>query len=394
MPLTRNTSTPTPQKEECNSSRPLHILIAPDSFKGSLSAIEFCDLATAAILELHPQARVVSRPMSDGGEGFVDSFVFAGMATKKTLWTADALGRKRKADFAWQAESQTAIIEMAQASGLPHIRQEERNPLHTHTYGTGQIIQAALALGAKKIVLGLGGSATNDGGAAALQALGIPLLNSKGKSIGLGGQALSHIATIGEIPAHLLEIKWQLACDVTNPLLGEQGATRVFGPQKGAREKNFNALENGLAHWAQCIEKKTERNVTQIPGSGAAGGMAAGFIGLLNAQVTPGFEVLNSQLQLDKLLASESFDFILTGEGRIDAQTRFGKLPMRIAELGLKHGVPTIGFCGSLQVSPADLPEFKALFSIVNQPMSELEAFQNTPNLLRDSVTSVIQLLI
>ncbi len=369
------------------------VLLAPDSFKGSLSAIQFCEIATQVIQNIQPDALVISRPMSDGGEGFVDSFVFAGLAEKQTLWTSNALGRKTKAAFAWQAESKTAIIEMAQASGLPQIRPEDRNPLQTHTYGTGQMIQAALDLGAKKIILGLGGSATNDGGAAALQALGIPLLNSKGKPVGLGGQALAQISEIGEIPAHLLEIEWQLACDVTNPLLGDHGSTRIFGPQKGVTERNFDTLENGLANWASLIETKTGRQVKDIPGAGAAGGMAAGFIGLLNAHVTPGFDVLNDTLKLESLMLEQPFDYILTGEGRMDEQTRFGKLPMRIAELGLKHGVSTIGICGSLQCSPADLPEFKALFSIMNKPMSEMEAFQNTPALLKDSLTSIIKLL-
>ncbi len=370
------------------------VLLAPDSFKGSLSAIQFCEIATQVIYSIQPDALVVSRPMSDGGEGFVDSFVFAGLAEQQTLWTSNALGRKTKATFAWQADSKTAIIEMAQASGLPQIRQEERNPLQTHTYGTGQIIQAALELGAKKIILGLGGSATNDGGAAALQALGIPLLNSKGKSVGLGGQVLAQIKEIGDIPAHLLQIEWQLACDVTNPLLGEHGATRIFGPQKGVTERNFDTLEKGLANWATLIENKTGKQVKDIPGAGAAGGMAAGFIGLLNAQVTPGFDILNERLKLETLIAEKEFDYILTGEGRMDEQTRFGNLPMRIAELGLKYGMPTIGICGSLTCSPDDLPEFKALFSIMNHPMSEMEALQNTPVLLKDTLTSVINLIV
>ena len=374
-------------------SQPLRVLLAPDSFKGSLSAIQFCEIATQVIQNIQPDGLVISRPMSDGGEGFVDSFVFAGLAEKQTLWTSNALGRKTKTTFAWQAESKTAIIEMAQASGLPQIRQEERNPLQTHTYGTGQMIQAALDLGAEKIILGLGGSATNDGGAAALQALGIPLLNSKGKPVGLGGQALAQISQIGEIPAHLLKIEWQLACDVTNPLLGDLGATRTFGPQKGVTEHNFTTLENGLANWSTLIEAKTGRQVKDVPGAGAAGGMAAGFIGLLNAQVTPGFDILNERLKLESLISAEHFDYILTGEGRMDEQTRFGKLPMCIAELGLKHDIPTIGICGSLSCSPADLPEFKALFSIMNHPMSEMEAFQNTPALLKDTLTSVIKLI-
>lgn len=368
-------------------------LIAPDSFKGSLSAIQFCDIAKQVIHNIAPQATVLSYPMSDGGEGFVDSFVYAGVAEKQSLWVSDARGKKTKAIFAWQPESQTAIIEMAQASGLPKIRPDERNPLQTHSYGTGQIIQAALNLGAKKIVLGLGGSATNEGGAGALQALGVQLQDSAGQEIGLGGQALGKLASIGNIPAHLLDIEWQLACDVTNPLLGDDGATAIFGPQKGVNPNNYNQLESGLENWASVIESKTGQNIRDVAGSGAAGGMAGGFIGVLNASVTPGFDVLNQTLQLETVFEKSQIDLVITGEGKMDSQTRFGKLPMRIAQLGLAHNVPTIGICGSLQCSPDELPEFKALFSIMNTPMSELEAFQNTPMLLANTLTSIIRLV-
>lgn len=368
-------------------------LIAPDSFKGSLSALQFCEIAKQAILEVEPTANILTYPMSDGGEGFVESFIYAAVAEKKTVWVADALGKKAKAIFAWQAKSQTAIIEMAQASGLPKIRPSDRNPMQTHTYGTGQIIQAALALGAKKIILGLGGSATNEGGAGALQALGIPLLNKNGDEIGLGGQALKNITQIGDIPQHLLEIEWQLACDVTNPLLGVNGATAIFGPQKGVDANNQHQLEAGLENWAKVIESKTGYDVRNLEGAGAAGGMAAGFIGLLNASATPGFDVLNRTLKLDKVLTENRVDFIITGEGKIDPQTRFGKLPMRIAQLGLTHNISTIAVCGSLLCTPQELPEFKALFSIINRPMNEGEAFHNTPALLAHTITSIAQLL-
>lgn len=370
------------------------ILLAPDSFKGSLSAIQFCEIATAVIHELAPDAQVFSRPMSDGGEGFVDSFVTAGLAEKHSVWVANPLGRKTKAIFGWQPDSRTAIIEMAQASGLPKIRHEERNPLQTHTYGTGQLILEALKLKPQKIIIGLGGSATNDGGAGALQALGIPLLDDKGQPINLGGQSLRDLACIGEIPAHLRDIKWQLACDVTNPLLGEQGATAVFGPQKGVNEHNFALLESGLSNLADKIQQASSNDIRNLPGAGAAGGMAGGFIGLLGAEVTPGFEVLESGLQLNRLLAEEQPDWIITGEGRIDEQTRFGKLPMRLAQLGQEHSIPTLGICGALGCSPAELPEFAGLFSIMNAPMHEIDAMQQAPVLLYDTLYSLCKLLL
>lgn len=372
---------------------PHSILLAPDSFKGSLSAIQFCDIAKQVIKQTLPDTQVLAYPMSDGGEGFVDSFVYAKAAERKTLWASNALGRKTKAAFAWQPETRTAIIEMAQASGLPKIRADERNPMQTHSYGTGQMIKAALDLGAQKIVLGLGGSATNEGGMGALQALGIPLYDSSGNEIGLGGQALDKLDTIGDIPEYLLEIDWQLACDVTNPLLGEEGATAIFGPQKGVTNNNQAILEAGLTNFAQKVEQKTGKDIKNIAGAGAAGGMAGGFIGLLNASVTPGFDLLNQTLQLEKVIEQQQVDLIITGEGRIDSQTQFGKLPMRIAELGLAHQIPTIGLCGSLQCAPSQLPAFKALFSIMNTPMSEIDAFQHTPALLANSLQSITQLL-
>lgn len=372
----------------------MRILVAPDSFKGSLSASAFCQIAEHVITEIHPDSEVIKLPLSDGGEGFVEAFVVAGLAEEIKLWVSGPLGKKTKASFAWQVDTQTAMIEMAQASGLPKIRPDERNPLQTHTYGTGQLIQAALDKGAKKIILGLGGSATNDGGAGALQALGVRLLGADGKDVGLGGQALGSIAKIVDIPASLFEIEWTLACDVTNPLLGDTGATAVFGPQKGLQPQQFDMLEKGLANFADCIAQATGRQIQEIAGAGAAGGMAGGFMGVLGAKVEPGFDVLNQALQIEQHLLPKDnrpVDFVITGEGRIDAQTSFGKLPMRIAQLAQKHHIRTIGICGSLGVE--SLPPFSSLFSIVNSPMHEMEAMRDAPELLESFLRNLAPLL-
>ncbi|WP_029406664.1 glycerate kinase [Thiomicrorhabdus sp. Milos-T2] len=376
-----------------SSSQPLSILLAPDSFKGSLDASQFCQIATQVIHSIEPNAEVFSRPMSDGGEGFVESFTYADAGEPKSIWVAGPLGKKVKASFAWQADSLTAIIEMAQASGITKVPRADLNPLNTHTYGTGQIIEAAIELGAKKIILGLGGSATNDGGAGALMALGIPLLDSEDKPINLGGSALKSLCKIGEIPPHLLDIEWEIACDVTNPLLGEDGATQVFGPQKGANEAQLEILETALTNYANVLEQHTQKAIHLEEGAGAAGGMAAGFMALLNAKLTPGFDVINATLKLDELLTNKQIDYIFTGEGRFDSQTRFGKLPLRMAELGHQHQVPTIGICGSLTCSVEELPEFKAIFSIVNKIMDEHEAMGNAPYLLQQTLLSVVPLL-
>ncbi|HHS99308.1 MAG TPA: glycerate kinase [Thiomicrospira sp.] len=368
-------------------------LVAPDSFKGSLDASQFCQIATQVIQSLDPNAKVFSRPMSDGGEGFVESFTFAGVGEPQSIWVSGPLGKKTKATFAWQAETQTAIIEMAQASGITKVRRPELNPLNTHTYGTGQMIQGAIDMGAKKIILGLGGSATNDGGAGALMALGVPLLDNKQQPINLGGQALKDLASIGTVPHYLLDIEWQIACDVTNPLLGKNGATAVFGPQKGGQPAQLEILEKALGNFASVLEQHNQQTVHLEPGAGAAGGMAAGFMGLLNAKLVPGFDVINQTLKLDELLHNNDIDYIFTGEGRFDSQTRFGKLPLRIAELGNQFNVPTIGICGSLTCSVEDLPEFKAIFSIVNKIMDESEAMGNAPFLLEQTLHSVMRIL-
>lgn len=377
----------------------MQILIAPDSFKGSISAVEFCEIAASVISTLWPDSNVIQRPLSDGGEGFVDAFVVAGLAERVSVETLDPLGRAIQADFAWQATTQTAIIEMAQASGLPLLAGDERDPLNASSFGTGLVIKAAIDLGAKCIILGLGGSATNDGGAGALQALGVELLNAKGKPIGLGGAGLSELDHIAAMPAHLHQIEWQLACDVTNPLLGEQGATTVFGPQKGVNADNFSQLENGLAQFARVIEKDLACQIADLSGAGAAGGMAGGFIGVLNAQTQSGFDLLAKASALEalfepslELMDDQRIDLVITGEGRLDAQTRMGKLPMRVAQMAQQHGVPTLGVCGQLAINPAELPEFIALFSLVQGIVDEQTAMQHTPQWLENTLYSALRL--
>ncbi|RUM90312.1 MAG: glycerate kinase [Thiomicrospira sp.] len=353
-------------------SMPKTVLVAPDSFKGSLSAVNFCRIAEKVGQAHTDEIHILSRPMSDGGEGFVEALIYAGLAEVQKVVVQDPLGRATTAKFAWQPETKTAIVEMAQASGLPLLAAYERNPLKASTYGTGQLLNAAIDLGAEKIILGLGGSATNDGGVGALQSLGFAFLNDQGDPIELGGEALTSLSKIVKKSPGLAEkkrksldeIDWVIACDVSNPLLGEQGATAVFGPQKGVDKRSFAILENGLAKLADILKKDWHQDIKDLPGAGAAGGMAGSFVGLLNAQLVSGFDLLSELLQLEKLFQTHAIDLVITGEGKMDLQTQFGKLPNRIAELANRYQVPAVGVCGKLDASAADLTAFKDLRSI------------------------------
>ncbi len=348
------------------------VLVAPDSFKGSLSAVDFCRIVERAGQGVADGLNFISRPMSDGGEGFVESITYAGLAESHEVIVQDPLGRPVAAKFGWQPESRTAIVEMAQASGLPRLAKHELNPMAASTYGTGQVLAAAIRLGAEKIILGLGGSATNDGGAGALQALGFDFRNAQGDSLAFGGGALvelDHIArnAPGLVKSDLNQIEWVIACDVSNPLLGEQGATAVFGPQKGVDETSAPILEAGLKQLAKVIEADWGKRIEHLPGAGAAGGMAGTFVGLLDARLTSGFDLLAELLSLNEVLRDGDVHLVITGEGKMDEQTRFGKLPNRIAELAGDYDIPTVGLCGKLEATTQDLPAFFELRSIHEQ---------------------------
>ncbi|WP_038125780.1 glycerate kinase [Thiomicrospira pelophila] len=367
------------------------ILLAPDSFKGSLTAVEFCRIGAQVIQRHWPDIQVIQRPLSDGGEGFVDAMVESGRAERRVINSLDPFERPIQAAFAWQADSQTAIIEMAQASGLPLLSKQERDPMRASTSGTGLVIKAALELGAKRIILGLGGSATNDGGAGALQALGIGLLDKQNQPIKPGAKGLVQLAQIGEIPQELLGIEWHLACDVTNPLLGEQGATAVYGPQKGVTPQTHAELEQALASFAELIEQRIGHNISTRPGAGAAGGMAGGFMGVLNAKTFSGFELLANTIGLNRTF-EQGLDLVITGEGRMDEQTRNGKLPMKLAEMSQSYNVPILGICGQLNVSTEQMPEFIGLFSLVHCLTNEADAMQQTEAWLADTLYSSLKL--
>ncbi|NLL70592.1 MAG: glycerate kinase [Epulopiscium sp.] len=368
----------------------MNVLVAPDSFKGSLSAQEFCDVAEKAIHAVDPNAMIMKIPMADGGEGTVDSLVLN--TGGKILYqdVTGPLGNKVTASFGILGDGTTAVVEMASASGLPLVPQEKRNPMNTTTYGTGELIKAALDQGCTRLIMGIGGSATNDGGAGMLQALGFKLLNSKRESISFGAKGLLELEIIdcSKRDHRLDTVEIKVACDVNNPLYGPEGASYVYGPQKGATEEMLPLLDQGLQRFHDCIQRFLGKDVAQIPGSGAAGGLGAGLLAFLNGSLESGFTIIQKEVGLGHIFETHTFDLVITGEGQINDQTMHGKLPVGVASLAKKYNLPVIAFVGSIgkgaeQVYQAGID---SIMSIVDGPMSLEDAIANGAFLLEKAM--------
>lgn len=326
----------------------MKVVIAPDSFKESLSALEACHAIEKGWRHVHPEAEIVHVPMADGGEGTVQSLVDATGGRVIEREVTGPLGAPVTAFYGLLGDGKTAVIEMAAASGLAVVPPAQRNPLATTTRGTGELIQSALDEGVTTIILGLGGSATNDGGAGMAQALGVRLLDANGTDIGHGGGQLHRIARIDVSGAdpRLKGVAFVAACDVDNPLTGERGASAVFGPQKGAGPDMVRELDSNLAHYAAKIKDCLGRDVAGIPGAGAAGGLGAGVLAFLDAELKRGVDIVIEATGLASHM--KDADLVITGEGRIDSQTIYGKTPMGVANTAKRYGVPVIGIAGSL----------------------------------------------
>jgi glycerate 2-kinase len=326
----------------------MKIIIAPDSFKESLSALEVANAIEKGFRDIFPEAEYVKIPMADGGEGTVQSLVDAtGGRIVKTEVTGP-LGDRVQAFFGVLGDGKTAVIEMAAASGLHLVPREKRNPLVTTTRGTGELILAALNEGAEHIIIGIGGSATNDGGAGMIQALGGRLLDRHGQEIGPGGGSLSELADIdlSGIDPRLKRAKIEVACDVDNPLTGPKGASAIFGPQKGATPEMIATLDKNLQHYADVIERVLGKQVKDIPGAGAAGGLGAGLLAFLEAELKRGVEIVLETMKFHERIQDASL--VITGEGRIDGQTIFGKTPIGVAKSAKRYNIPVIAIAGSL----------------------------------------------
>ncbi|HDY8139164.1 TPA: glycerate kinase [Vibrio vulnificus] len=361
----------------------MKIVIAPDSYKESLTAMDVAIAIEKGFKQVLPDAHYVKLPMADGGEGTVQSMVDATGGTIIEHTVTGPLGQRVDGFFGLLGEGKTAVIEMAAASGLHLVTPDQRNPLITTTFGTGELIKAALDHGVEHIIVGIGGSATNDGGIGMAQALGIKLLDAHGNALGHGGGELAKLATIdcSQLDPRLAQVRLEVACDVDNPLCGTKGASAVFGPQKGATPEMVTILDENLAHYASIIKQQLGVDVRDMAGAGAAGGMGAALLGLLNAELRPGIEIVMDAVRLDEIVADA--DLVITGEGRIDSQTIHGKTPIGVARTAKKHGLPVIGIAGCLSADCGVVHEhgLDAVFAVVNRsvdlPTALAEAAEN-----------------
>ncbi|MEH7075914.1 glycerate kinase family protein [Neobacillus drentensis] len=357
----------------------MKFVLAPDSFKESMSAKNAALAMEKGILKVFPDAECVIVPMADGGEGTVESLV--SMTNGEIIKTEvlGPLGEKRIAEYGLLGEGQTAVIEMATASGLELIRPEDRNPLLTTTYGTGQLIKHALDKGVSRILIGIGGSATNDGGAGMLQALGVSLKDENGEELDFGGGPLGQLQKIdlSGLDKRLSAVKIDVACDVTNPLIGASGASAIFGPQKGATPEMVEVLDRNLTLFANLIKQEIGKDIAGMEGAGAAGGLGAGLVAFLNAQLKKGVELVIEYTGLEERV--KGADYVFTGEGSIDGQTLFGKTPYGVATIAQKYSIPVIAFAGKIGkgVEPLYDHGFNAIIGILSGVTTLAEALEN-----------------
>lgn len=363
----------------------MRILIAVDSFKGSATAVQAAGWLTEGIKRVIPEAEIREIPIADGGEGMIDAFVRAAGGELAEVLINDPLGKPIRASYL-RLENGTAVIETAQACGLTLLKREELNPLVTSTYGAGQLILDGLNHGMKKFLIGIGGSATNDGGAGMARALGARFLDGEGRELGGGGAELlrlCHIDVSG-LDVRLRDCRIEIASDVVNVLCGESGASAVYGPQKGATKEMTALLDRALGRYAEVLEKDLGVSVAGLPGSGAAGGMGAGLMAFCHARVRSGIETVLDAVGFDELV--KDADLVITGEGRIDAQTASGKVPAGVAKRTKQAGeIPVIAVVGGVGSGAEQVYEWgiDAIMPVVDRPMPLKEAIGHVEELLR-----------
>lgn len=367
----------------------MKIVIAPDSFKESLTALAVAEAIGEGFRRILPQAQYRLVPMADGGEGLVQSIVDATQGEKFSTQVTAPLGNKVSASWGMTGDGQSAVIEMAEASGLHLVPTDKRNPLISTSYGTGELISTALDKGLRRIILGIGGSATNDGGVGMLQALGAKFVDKTGKSLSFGGAALADLAQIdmSGLDPRLQETRIEVACDVDNPLCGEQGASAVFGAQKGATKADIQRLDAALRHFAEQVQAQLGIDIQMPKGAGAAGGMGGGLMLLPQVRLRSGVQMVIEAVDLAAAIADA--DIVVTGEGRMDGQSVHGKTPIGVAKLAKSAGKPVIAIVGSLREDYPAVYEagIDAVFPIIRQ----INSLENTLQAGRENLISTAE---
>ena len=371
----------------------MKIVISIDSLKGSLTSIEAANAIKKGILSVDNKSDVVIMPLADGGEGTVEALVQGMNGEEKVISVTGPINEKVNATYGILKETNTAIIEMAQASGLPLVPAELRNPLNTTTYGVGEIIKEAIEKGCRNFIVGIGGSATNDCGVGMLQALGFEFYDENDNLVGLGGKVLNQIKRINTENKlkELDECNFKIACDVNNPLYGENGAAYIYGPQKGATKEIVKELDKGLKNFAEVVKNDLGKDIAHIEGAGAAGGLGFGFLGFLNSKLESGIKIILDEIKLEEVV--KDADIVITGEGRLDNQTAMGKAPIGVAKLAKKHGAKVIAIAGCTTPDAVKCNEegIDAYFSIVNKAMTIDEAMKKE-NATQNMIETTIQI--
>ena len=373
----------------------MKIVIAPQAFKGSLSALNVANAVQKGVRRIFPDAQILTCPVADGGDGTLETLVESSGGKIIETNVADPTGKPIVAQWGAMGDGNTAVIEMARTSGLALLTLEERDPLNATTYGLGEIIVSALNKGFRKFIVGIGGSATNDAGAGMAQALGIRLMDREGRNLVLGGAALQNLSVIdtSSIDQRVLESNFQIACDVNNPLTGPEGASAVYGPQKGATEENVRQLDSALGVFAEVTKRDLGKDISNLEGAGAAGGLGAGMIAFVEGHLRAGVDIVLDTVNLAEKL--ESADLVITGEGSIDFQTVYNKAPIGVARMAKARGIPTIGISGMLGKNYQIVHNhgIDAALSIANGPISLEESLQNAPSLISEAVEESLRLI-
>ena len=371
----------------------MKVVIAPQSFKGSISAFDAARAMEEGVLRVVPDAGTVLVPVADGGDGTLETLVEATGGEIRSTTVTGPIGKPVAAEWGALGDGQTAVIEMARTSGLALLSLTERDPLRATTYGLGEVLREALDAGFRSFIVGIGGSATNDGGAGMAQALGVRLLDEIGKDLPSGGAALADLRRIdvSGLDDRVMEARFSVACDVSNPLTGPEGASAVYGPQKGATPELVEQLDAALKNFAKVVERDTGTSIDAAPGSGAAGGLGGGMMAFLGGSLRAGVDIVLDHVGLDEKL--EGADLVITGEGRIDFQTVYNKAPIGVARRAKRRGIPVLAVCGSLGKGFEDVHAegIDAVVSILAAPMTLDEASARAGELIADAVAEAMR---